>query len=148
MAYRITEDCLACGACVDACPWDAISEGDDIYVIDPVKCDDCGFCVDSCPNDAIVAGGLPQAHGRYLSEGGDMPGRDGTGPLGQGPMTGGARGPCRRPALRRTDIEETRLGPGVGGTQTGGQDGQGVRRRQRHRRREGGGHADSSALQS
>jgi len=55
MAHRITDDCLACGACVDECPNDAISEGDPIYVIDPELCDDCGTCVDSCPNDAIVA---------------------------------------------------------------------------------------------
>jgi ferredoxin len=55
MAYRITEDCLACAACVDECPNDAISEGDEIYLIDPELCDDCATCVDSCPNDAIVA---------------------------------------------------------------------------------------------
>jgi ferredoxin len=56
MAYRITEDCLACGACVDECPNGAISEGDTIYVIDPGLCDDCGTCADICPSDAIVAG--------------------------------------------------------------------------------------------
>jgi len=55
MPHRITDDCLACGACVDECPNDAISEGDPIYVIDPELCDDCGTCVDSCPNEAIVA---------------------------------------------------------------------------------------------
>jgi ferredoxin len=54
MAHRITEDCLACGACLDECPNEAISEGDDIYEIDPEKCDDCATCVESCPNDAIV----------------------------------------------------------------------------------------------
>ena len=56
MAYRITEDCLACGVCMDECPNDAISEGDDVYLIDTAKCDDCGLCADICPNDAIVAG--------------------------------------------------------------------------------------------
>ena len=54
MAHRITEDCLACAACVDECPNDAITEGDEIYVIDPELCDDCGTCVESCHNDAIV----------------------------------------------------------------------------------------------
>lgn len=53
MAYRITEDCAACGICADECPNTAISEGD-IYVIDPEKCDDCGTCFDACPNNAIV----------------------------------------------------------------------------------------------
>ena len=33
---------------------EAISEGDDIYVIDAEKCDDCATCVDSCPSEAIV----------------------------------------------------------------------------------------------
>ena len=55
MAHRITEDCSACGACIDECPGDAISEGDPIYVIDPELCTDCGTCVEACPNDAIVA---------------------------------------------------------------------------------------------
>jgi len=50
----ITEECLACGACIDECPNDAISEGDDIYVIDPDKCDDCGSCVEACPSEAII----------------------------------------------------------------------------------------------
>ena len=54
MAYKITDECLACGACIDECPNEAISEGDEIYEIDAAKCDDCGTCVDSCPNDAIV----------------------------------------------------------------------------------------------
>jgi Fe-S-cluster-containing hydrogenase component 2 len=34
---------------------DAISEGDEINVIDPAKCTDCGSCVEVCPVDAIVA---------------------------------------------------------------------------------------------
>jgi ferredoxin len=55
MAHRITDECLACAACIDECPEEAISEGDPIYVIDPKLCTDCGTCVDSCPNDAIAA---------------------------------------------------------------------------------------------
>jgi ferredoxin len=44
MATMITEDCISCGACVPECPNDAISEGDDIYVIDPKLCTECvGF---------------------------------------------------------------------------------------------------------
>jgi ferredoxin len=52
MAYKITEECIACGACQPECPVDAISEGDDIYVIDPDACIDCGACADVCPVDA------------------------------------------------------------------------------------------------
>ena len=35
MATYITEECINCGACEPECPNEAISEGDDIYVIDP-----------------------------------------------------------------------------------------------------------------
>jgi len=52
MAYVINDDCIACGACIDECPVDAITEGD-IYKIDAEKCTDCGDCVDSCPSEAI-----------------------------------------------------------------------------------------------
>jgi ferredoxin len=53
MAHKITDSCVACGACMPECPVEAISEGD-IYKIDPEKCTDCGTCVDICPSEAIV----------------------------------------------------------------------------------------------
>lgn len=52
MAYVISEDCIACGTCIDECPVSAISEGD-IYKIDPDTCTDCGTCADACPTEAI-----------------------------------------------------------------------------------------------
>ena len=52
MAYVITDDCVACGACAAECPSGAISEGD-IYVIGD-DCVECGACVDACPSGAIV----------------------------------------------------------------------------------------------
>jgi NAD-dependent dihydropyrimidine dehydrogenase PreA subunit len=55
MAYKITEDCVACGTCIGECPTGAISEGD-IYKIDPNTCIDCGTCASACPMGAIVAG--------------------------------------------------------------------------------------------
>lgn len=51
MAYKITSDCIACGACADACPTSCISEGD-IYVINPDECIECGSCAEVCPVDA------------------------------------------------------------------------------------------------
>jgi len=54
MAYKITDDCLSCGACVSECPVEAISEGNGKYEIDAAKCTDCGACVSVCPADAIV----------------------------------------------------------------------------------------------
>jgi len=53
MAYRITDECIACGSCADECPSEAISEGD-IYVIDAEKCTECGTCAEQCPVEAIV----------------------------------------------------------------------------------------------
>ena len=52
MAYIISDECTACGTCIDECPVEAISEGD-IYVIDPELCTDCGACADVCPVEAI-----------------------------------------------------------------------------------------------
>ncbi|MDR3075214.1 MAG: 4Fe-4S binding protein [Candidatus Methanoplasma sp.] len=53
MVKVIEAECVACGACVDVCPQDAITV-DDVAVIDKDKCVDCGACIDECPSDAIV----------------------------------------------------------------------------------------------
>ncbi len=60
MALTIIDDCIACGACEPECPNSAISEGADIYVIDPNHCTECyGFyatqqCADVCPVESCV----------------------------------------------------------------------------------------------
>lgn len=54
MAYVITDDCMACGACAANCPVEAISEGDK-YVIDADTCIECGACASDCPVEAIVS---------------------------------------------------------------------------------------------
>ena len=60
MAYLINEECINCGACEPECPTSAITEGDDIYVIDHEKCVECEGhfdepqCVSVCPVDACV----------------------------------------------------------------------------------------------
>ncbi|MGI6555442.1 MAG: DUF362 domain-containing protein [Bacillota bacterium] len=54
VAYKITDECTACGVCEMECPVGAIAEGDGIYVIDQDECTECGVCVNSCPNGAIV----------------------------------------------------------------------------------------------
>ena len=60
MATKITEECINCGACEPECPNEAISEGEDIYVIDPNLCTECvGFhgqeaCQAVCPVECCV----------------------------------------------------------------------------------------------
>jgi len=54
MTYIITDKCVSCGDCVDECPVEAISEGDDKYVVDADTCVDCGTCAEVCPVDAPV----------------------------------------------------------------------------------------------
>ncbi len=53
MPHVISDECTSCGACVDVCPVEAISEGDTKYVIDPDLCTDCETCVEECPVEAI-----------------------------------------------------------------------------------------------
>ena len=52
MSYKINENCISCGACGAECPVEAISEGDERYVIDPEKCVECGACAGVCPVSA------------------------------------------------------------------------------------------------
>lgn len=54
MAYKITDDCISCGACESACPVECISEGDSKYVIDESQCIECGSCAGTCPVGAPV----------------------------------------------------------------------------------------------
>ena len=54
MAFKITDECISCGACAAECPVNAISEGDGKYVIDADTCISCGACAGTCPEDAPV----------------------------------------------------------------------------------------------
>ena len=71
MAYKISDECIACGACAAECPVEAISEGDPTYVIDPDTCIDCGNCANVCPVGAPAAESATPNHsdpwgGRFL----------------------------------------------------------------------------------
>jgi ferredoxin len=59
MALLITDECINCDVCEPACPNQAISQGPDIYVIDPARCTECvghfdkPQCQVVCPVDCI-----------------------------------------------------------------------------------------------
>jgi len=60
MALLINDDCTACDACRPVCPNEAITAGDTIFVIDPLRCTECVGAEDepqcklACPADCIV----------------------------------------------------------------------------------------------
>lgn len=53
MAFKISSECISCGACAASCPVSAIAEGDSQYVIDADTCISCGACAADCPVSAI-----------------------------------------------------------------------------------------------
>ena len=59
MALVITDECINCDVCEPECPNGAISQGPEIYVIDPRKCTECvghfdePQCRKVCPVDCI-----------------------------------------------------------------------------------------------
>jgi len=59
MALMITDECINCDVCEPECPNGAISQGEEIYVIDPNLCTECvghyevSQCVEVCPVDCI-----------------------------------------------------------------------------------------------
>jgi ferredoxin len=59
MSLIITDDCINCDVCEPECPNAAISQGEEIYVIDPNLCTECvghynePQCQQVCPVDCI-----------------------------------------------------------------------------------------------
>ena len=59
MALKITDECINCDVCEPECPNGAISQGPEIYEIDPGKCTECvghfdaPQCQKVCPVDCI-----------------------------------------------------------------------------------------------
>lgn len=51
--YRITENCIQCGACEDHCPQGCIEPGSP-YLIRQEHCLHCGNCYENCPVQAVV----------------------------------------------------------------------------------------------
>ncbi len=59
MALKITDACINCDVCEPVCPNHAISQGVEIYEIDPALCTECvghhetAQCVEVCPVKCI-----------------------------------------------------------------------------------------------
>jgi ferredoxin len=59
LALKIIDECIACDACVEECPNEAIEENDPIYTIDADRCTECighydePSCISVCPVDCI-----------------------------------------------------------------------------------------------
>jgi len=59
MALMITDICINCDVCEPECPNGAISQGEEIYEIDPALCTECvghfviPQCIEVCPVDCI-----------------------------------------------------------------------------------------------
>lgn len=59
MALFITDECINCDVCEPECPNNAISEGEEIYEIEPSLCTECvghydePQCQQVCPVDCI-----------------------------------------------------------------------------------------------
>jgi ferredoxin len=60
MSLLITEECINCDVCEPECPNGAISQGEEIFTIDPTLCTECvghfqtSQCIEVCPVDCIL----------------------------------------------------------------------------------------------
>ncbi|MEJ2142719.1 MAG: YfhL family 4Fe-4S dicluster ferredoxin [Gammaproteobacteria bacterium] len=60
MSLLINDECINCDVCEPECPNSAISQGDEIYEIDPNLCTECvghfdePQCIEVCPVDCIL----------------------------------------------------------------------------------------------
>ncbi len=60
MSLMITDECINCDVCEPECPNSSISQGDEIYEIDPNLCTECvghydePQCIEVCPVDCIL----------------------------------------------------------------------------------------------
>lgn len=60
MSLLINDECINCDVCEPECPNSAITQGDEIYEIDPNLCTECvghfdePTCIEVCPVDCIL----------------------------------------------------------------------------------------------
>lgn len=46
-------DCVACGACAEACPQEVLKVEDNVEIVAGDDCVSCGLCADACPVDVL-----------------------------------------------------------------------------------------------
>jgi len=46
--------CTGCGTCIDRCQMEAMSQEDDISIVNRKRCIGCGNCIFVCPDSAIL----------------------------------------------------------------------------------------------
>ena len=75
MSLKIIETCINCDVCEPVCPNGAISQGEEIYVIDPGKCTECvghfdePQCQQVCPVDCIPLNpDIPETHDQLMTK--------------------------------------------------------------------------------
>ncbi|HET6631316.1 MAG TPA: YfhL family 4Fe-4S dicluster ferredoxin [Rhodanobacteraceae bacterium] len=60
MALKILDTCINCDVCEPVCPNQAISMGEEYYLIEPARCTECvghfdePQCVEVCPVECII----------------------------------------------------------------------------------------------
>ncbi len=60
MSLLINDECINCDVCEPECPNEAITQGDEIYEINPNLCTECvghydePQCIEVCPVDCIL----------------------------------------------------------------------------------------------
>lgn len=64
--FRVSEECIACGKCVELCPLGNISMNEDKQIIYADHCTHCMACINSCPSQAIDYGRRTKGKHRYL----------------------------------------------------------------------------------
>ncbi len=75
MALKITDACINCDVCEPECPNDAISQGVEIYEIDPSRCTECvghyetSQCTEVCPVECIILdSNYPETHEQKMAK--------------------------------------------------------------------------------
>ncbi|SFI41314.1 YfhL family 4Fe-4S dicluster ferredoxin [Nitrosomonas sp. Nm34] len=75
MALLITDECINCDVCEPECPNEAISQGEEIYEINPNLCTECvghydtPQCVEVCPVNCIITHpNVTESHEQLLAK--------------------------------------------------------------------------------